>query len=716
MNNQVFLMKLLNHKNILKLFEIIETKTHAFLVYEYFNGVKLSDYIAKKKKLNEEEAIAIFKEILSALVYIHGMYICDLNLSSNNIIVDSKNNIKICDFKYGHFYSTKEKSKPWLIGDSPFLSPELHSKKNYNPELADMWSCGVILYHMLVGNLPFNPKKELDMIRSIIKVEYIIPSFVKENMKNLIKRLIEKNEEKRFKLNDIFNLQYFKDKKITKKSLVQGLNILTMKYPIDPTVLNICVNNLGIEQENLVKFLENNKFTPYTSLFKQIVTKLTNKGIKTINDLCSDKFVEYINDHNNFLQEESQINNIQNYLKKEEDVRKNAKDVAAILLNNQNEISKGLSDLKRQFVNAKKGLRPRQNSFNHGTKKRRKFDMDAINYNAPERKKNINIKYVKRNTYIIPEMKGLGLKDEKNEKKRESKSNNQLNANNKNVNNKIEEKKIIEEIKEEEEKEKEEKKDELNKENSVQNDNNEKKEEIKKETPQQRPATVPVPSGGTLPKMQDNPNKINMNNINNNKTNNVISQMQAVKLTKVNANQNSNPSNQAQKKPVIPSKNDTNINKNIETHDKKPKINIKKEEVEKEMIILKNKNDLKKIEKKAPVEPPKIENITKKPETKFPVEPPKTANITKKPETKPSSEPPKTANIAKKPEIKPSTGPPKTSNATKKPEIKHSNEPHKTSYATKKPEVKPQGIKSIKEMIEATIKKQAEKKKAPGKK
>ena len=159
-----------------------------------------------------------------------------------------------------------------------------------------------------------------------------------------------------------------------------------MKYPIDPTVLNICVNNLGIEQENLVKFLENNKFTPYTSLFKQIVTQLTNKGIKTINDLCSDKFVEYINDHNNFLQEESQINNIQNYLKKEEDVRKNAKDVAAILLNNQNEISKGLSDLKRQFVNAKKGLRPRQNSFNHGTKKRRKFDMDAINYNAPVRK------------------------------------------------------------------------------------------------------------------------------------------------------------------------------------------------------------------------------------------------------------------------------------------------------------------------------------------
>jgi serine/threonine protein kinase len=61
MNNHVFLMKLLNHKNILKLYEIIETKKYAFLVYEYFEGVKLSDYISKKKKLSEDESMTIFK-------------------------------------------------------------------------------------------------------------------------------------------------------------------------------------------------------------------------------------------------------------------------------------------------------------------------------------------------------------------------------------------------------------------------------------------------------------------------------------------------------------------------------------------------------------------------------------------------------------------------------------------------------------------------------
>ena len=76
MNNQVYLMKILNHKNILQLYEIIETKTHSFLIYEYFQGMKLSDYINKKKKISEEESLKIFKEVLSALMYLKEMYIC----------------------------------------------------------------------------------------------------------------------------------------------------------------------------------------------------------------------------------------------------------------------------------------------------------------------------------------------------------------------------------------------------------------------------------------------------------------------------------------------------------------------------------------------------------------------------------------------------------------------------------------------------------------
>lgn len=159
LNNQVYLMKILNHKNILQLYEIIETKTHAFLIYEYFNGMKLSDYIIKKKKLSEDESLKIFKEILSTLMYLKEMYLCNLNINSHNILIDSNNNIKICDFKFGHFYSPKEKSKSKLIGDHFSACPELHSKKSYNPELADMWSSGILLYQLVTGTLPLSPQK-----------------------------------------------------------------------------------------------------------------------------------------------------------------------------------------------------------------------------------------------------------------------------------------------------------------------------------------------------------------------------------------------------------------------------------------------------------------------------------------------------------------------------------------------------------------------------
>ena len=605
MNNHAFLMKLLNHKNILRLYEIIETKTHAFLIYEYFNGIKLSDYIIKKKKLCEEETLYIFKEIVSALIYLHEMHLCDLNLSSNSIIIDAKNNIKICDFKYGHFYSTKQKSKPELLGEHAFLCPELHSKKQYSPELADMWSCGVLLYQMITGNLPFKSKKDVDLIRSIIVGNYSIPNNINSNIKNIIKGLLEKNEDKRFKINDLFNQQYFKDKKITKDSLGNGLNVLTIKYPIDETVLNICKNNFNIDSSIIIKNLENNKFNSITSLYKQIVNKLKNKGIQTINDLNSNKFISYINDHSNYLKEEEQINNIQNILKKEDEVRKNAKDVAAILLNNQNEISKGLEDLKKQFENSKKGekSKKRQRSVDYGKAKRGTFQFDndkeimkkmnklnnnkGINSdinNSNIKKNNINIKPVKRNTLFAADLKGLKISQNKKDSLKKDRLPKFSKPDPKLLNTKKEGHKVIEEIKEEEK--------ELN-ENEIEAKNEEKKDEDKKEEVE----TTPKKELEVNSKKEEEINKIKVNNAiktNIKSENKLFNPMYQVKLKNIPSNQNA-----TEKKPkqqiLHNNQNDMNaINKKLESNDKKVLFNLQKEVIEREKNILKIKNELKK--------------------------------------------------------------------------------------------------------------------------
>ena len=425
MNNHVFLMKLLNHKNILKLYEIIETKTHAFLIFEYFKGMKLSEYISLKKELKEGEVMSIFKEILSTLVYLHDMYVCNLNINANNIIIDSLNNIKFCDFKFGHFYTSSEKYRMNIIGDNRSTCPEVHSKKPYNPELADIWSCGVLLYQMLTNHLPFEADKDLEAIRMIIKGDFEMPKNISKEMEKLLKGLLEKEEDKRLKIHDLFTQPILEDKNISKASLSQGLNVLTTKFPIDPVVLNLCENIFKIDPKKITKDLENNTFTPQTSLFNQVVTKLKNKNIKTINDLCSNKFILYLNNHENYLNEEKQIENIKNYLLKEDEIKKNSQDITNIILNNYIEISKGLDQLKSEFKKEKKGIQinARRSSFDIVKKTHRGYKLEDpmedvevdfednnnnMNYNKAI-SQNLDFHMIKRNTVVLQSLKGLDI-------------------------------------------------------------------------------------------------------------------------------------------------------------------------------------------------------------------------------------------------------------------------------------------------------------------
>ena len=604
MNNQVYLMKILNHKNILQLYEIIETKTHAFLIYEYFNGIKLSDYISKKKKLPEDEALKIYKEILSALLYLKEMYICNLNINSHNILIDIKNySIKICNFKFGHFYSPKEKSKSNLIGDYFSACPELHSKRPYNPECADIWSSGILLYQMVSGNLPFKSQKDLELIRLIIRGDYTMPSSLSTPMKNLIKGLLETKEEKRFKLNDIFNQQIIKDKKITKASLTPGLNILTTKYPIDDIVKNIFKSNLNIKEDTLSKDLENNKFNEITSLFKQIIAKLKLKNIPTINDLYSNKFISYIKDNKNLLKEDIQINNIQTYLKKEEETKKKSEDIAAILLNNQNEISKGLLDLKKQYERAKKGYKPIRRTKSFGNNKNKKKRMYEFEEKNNEKKQLVD--KLKRNTAVFQDVANFGLNKEDSKKIEKKIKSNEANK-------KVEEKSTKkEEVKAESKKE-----NEINNKNSNSNSKNAKTEKENKIKGKEEHQTL----NKQIPKkIEKLPQKIetkkeekklipdkkisnNINSVNNiaKSNNNKLSMKEQIQL-------------KAKKLGMVKPPNES---KKVEKNNMKPKPEIKKEEpeIDKDIVILKSFRDLKimtnKPDEVKPPLPKKAENKT----------------------------------------------------------------------------------------------------------
>ena len=104
-------MKLLNHKNILQLYEYIESENFIFIIYEYFKGETLQKYLSKKKKLNENISLKIFHELILTMNDIHNMSICHLNLNFENILIDGNNNIKLINFKNSHFYKDKIKKE-----------------------------------------------------------------------------------------------------------------------------------------------------------------------------------------------------------------------------------------------------------------------------------------------------------------------------------------------------------------------------------------------------------------------------------------------------------------------------------------------------------------------------------------------------------------------------------------------------------------------------
>ena len=403
-NNEIFMMKFINHKNTLNLYEIIESPSYIFLIMEYFNGIKLSEQINKKKKLSEDDALNIYKQILSVLLYLHDMNIGHLNINSNNILIDSSNNIKICEFKYSVFYSSNDRTKIPYFGEISYLSPELCSKKSCYPELSDIWSSGVILYLMTVGELPFISHNDLDLQKLIMKAEFKLPSNMNKNMQDYFRCIFEEKEDERYGFDEIFDSNLFKQKKINKNSLSLGFNILSAKYPTDERALNICSTNFNIEPEDIKQKLRDNIFDPQTSLYKQIINKFTNKKISTDGDLISKKYNSYMNNEKNYFEGNVQKRNIQNILNKEGKFKNTNKGKVKEMDEIQAQALYQLEDIlklykKRKEKNSEENQSDKEDNKNADKKKKKdNKDNNAIKPKSSIKKKNTLGKILHKNT------------------------------------------------------------------------------------------------------------------------------------------------------------------------------------------------------------------------------------------------------------------------------------------------------------------------------
>ncbi|XP_073727326.1 serine/threonine-protein kinase MARK2 isoform X10 [Misgurnus anguillicaudatus] len=193
---EVRIMKLLNHPNIVKLFEVIETEKTLYLVMEYASGGEVFDYLVAHGRMKEKEARAKFRQIVSAVQYCHQKCIVHRDLKAENLLLDADMNIKIADFGFSNEFILGNKLDTFC-GSPPYAAPELFQGKKYDGPEVDVWSLGVILYTLVSGSLPFDGQNLKELRERVLRGKYRIPFYMSTDCENLLKKFLILNPTKR---------------------------------------------------------------------------------------------------------------------------------------------------------------------------------------------------------------------------------------------------------------------------------------------------------------------------------------------------------------------------------------------------------------------------------------------------------------------------------------------------------------------------------------
>ncbi|KAJ8248574.1 hypothetical protein GJAV_G00243450 [Gymnothorax javanicus] len=199
---EVRIMKILNHPNIVKLFEVIETEKTLYLVMEYASGGEVFDYLVAHGRMKEKEARAKFRQIVSAVQYCHQKKIVHRDLKAENLLLDADMNIKIADFGFSNEFTIGSKLDTFC-GSPPYAAPELFQGKKYDGPEVDVWSLGVILYTLVSGSLPFDGQNLKELRERVLRGKYRIPFYMSTDCENLLKKLLVLNPVKRGSLEQI---------------------------------------------------------------------------------------------------------------------------------------------------------------------------------------------------------------------------------------------------------------------------------------------------------------------------------------------------------------------------------------------------------------------------------------------------------------------------------------------------------------------------------
>ncbi|XP_035278271.1 MAP/microtubule affinity-regulating kinase 3-like isoform X3 [Anguilla anguilla] len=259
---EVRIMKILNHPNIVKLFEVIETEKTLYLVMEYASGGEVFDYLVAHGRMKEKEARAKFRQIVSAVQYCHQKHIVHRDLKAENLLLDADMNIKIADFGFSNEFTLGSKLDTFC-GSPPYAAPELFQGKKYNGPEVDVWSLGVILYTLVSGSLPFDGQNLKELRERVLRGKYRIPFYMSTDCENLLKRFLVLNPTKRGTLEQIMKDRWINagcEEEELRPFIEPELDITDQKR------IDIMVG-LGYSRENIQESLARMKYNEITATY-----------------------------------------------------------------------------------------------------------------------------------------------------------------------------------------------------------------------------------------------------------------------------------------------------------------------------------------------------------------------------------------------------------------------------------------------------------------
>lgn len=222
---EISVMGLVKHPNVVQLYEVMATKTKIYFVMEFAKGGELFNKVAKGR-LREDIARSYFQQLICAVDFCHSRGVYHRDLKPENLLLDEKGILKVTDFGLSALAECKHHDGllHTTCGTPAYVAPEVISRRGYDGAMADIWSCGVILFVLLAGFLPFHDTNLMEMYRKISKAKYKCPNWFPNEVRRLLSRILDPNPSTRISMAEIMENPWFMKNQMENKKLTPPLS------------------------------------------------------------------------------------------------------------------------------------------------------------------------------------------------------------------------------------------------------------------------------------------------------------------------------------------------------------------------------------------------------------------------------------------------------------------------------------------------------------